>query len=187
MTERRASHLLRSHGWRIAWLAVVWVALWGDLSWANVLAGIALGIVVSIVFPLPHVDEGSRVRPVALLVGVLRTAVDIVVASVQVAWLAVRPGPPPRSSMVAVPLHTTSDLYLALVAEIMSLIPGSLLVEVRRETGTLYVHALDVVTDEDVERFRRRMTDLELRVLRALAPREQWHAARDAGRAGASA
>jgi multicomponent Na+:H+ antiporter subunit E len=48
------------------------------------------------------------------------------------------------------------------------LIPGSLVVEARRSTHTLFLHVLDVGDLAGVERFRRSVLDQEARLVRAL-------------------
>ena len=37
----------------LIWLVVVWILLWGTWSWANLLSGLAIALVVMIVLPLP--------------------------------------------------------------------------------------------------------------------------------------
>lgn len=153
----------------LAWLTTVWVLLWGDLSVGNVLAGLALAALVSLALPLPPVEAGLRVRPLALAHAVLRLALDVVVASVQVGVAAFRRRPP-RSAVIRVRLRTRSDLFLTLTAELCSLVPGSVVVEAHRLTSTLYLHVLDVGPGTDgLEAARRRVLDQEERVLRALA------------------
>jgi len=155
--------------WRsLVWLTVVWVLLWGDLSVGNVLSGLVIAWVVSVVMPLPPIAAEGRVRPLALARLVGRFVVDVVVASVQVGIQAFRPRPP-LSAVIRVRLRSSSDLYLTLTAELCSLVPGSVVVEAHRLTGTLYLHILDVAGADGIEDARRRVLDQEERVLRALA------------------
>ncbi|MEV0154717.1 Na+/H+ antiporter subunit E [Micromonospora sp. NPDC050686] len=154
-------------------LATMWVLLWGTLSWANVITGLVIAAVLLVVFPLPPVTFAGRIRPVGLLRFVLRFLRDLVVASVQIAWLAVRFGDPPRGAIIAVPLRVNSDLNLTLTAEALSLVPGSLILEADRGTGTLYVHVLGLRTLEEVERFRGGVLDLEARIIAAIGSAEE--------------
>ncbi|WP_051196502.1 Na+/H+ antiporter subunit E [Jonesia quinghaiensis] len=160
----------RSIQWpAVFWLTIVWVLLWGDLSAANVLGGAALGILIMVVFPLPSIDYAGRFRPVyviALFVSFLR---ELVVASFQVAWLALRVNHQPRSAVVRVKLRSTSDLYLTLTAEMSSLVPGSLVIEAHRLTSTLYLHVLDIDHSGGADAVRDHVLVLEERVLKALA------------------
>lgn len=152
----------------VAALVLVWTLLWGEFSWANVIAGLLVAAVVLIFFPLPPVTFAGRIRPLGLLRFSLRFLTDLVVASLQVAWLAFRPGRLPRSAVAAVPLRVHSDLNLTLIAEAVSLTPGSLIVEADRATGTLYIHILGVESTADVEQFRHDVLALEARLIRAV-------------------
>lgn len=153
----------------VLWLTVVWVLLWGNLSVANVLSGLVVSLIAVTVFPLPPIVFTGRVRPIGLLALAFWWAVDLVVASAQVALKAFRFGQAPRNAVVEVNLRSTSDLYLTITAELVSLVPGSLVIEARRSTATLYLHVLDVRGPDDVERARQSALREEGRVMRALA------------------
>lgn len=148
-------------------LVSVWVLLWGQLTWVNVIGGLVVALVVLTAFPLPPVTYAGRIRPLGLLRFILRFAADLVVASVQIAVTAFRFGHTPRSAVIAVRLRVTSDLNLTLTANALSLVPGSLIVEVDRTAGILYVHVFGVRTRAEVERFRGGVLDLEARIVRA--------------------
>lgn len=165
----------------LLWLTLVWVALWRDLSVANVLAGLAVAAAVSLAFPMPRLGLESRVQPVWLIWLVLHFLYDVVRASFQVAWLTLQFHRQPRSAVIAVDLRTRSDLVVTLVAEAITLVPGSLAVEVRRHTHTLYAHILDL-GDHDVDHFRRSVLAQEHRIRRALG--EVTGSERDSGPAG---
>lgn len=149
-------------------LVLVWSLLWGAFTWANLITGLLVASIVLVFFPLPPVTFSGRIRPWGLVVFLTRFFADLVVASVQIAWLAFRLGHRPMSAIVAVPLRVRSDLNLTLVAEAVSLIPGSLIIEADRSTGTLYIHMIGVTGPEDVARFRRRVLQLEARLIRAI-------------------
>lgn len=154
-------------------LTIVWVLLWGGLTVANVVSGLVVAVVVTLVFPLPPIVFAGRVRPRGLAVLVGWFVVELVVASVQVAGQALRIGRPPMNAVIEVDLRSHSDLYLTLTAELLSLVPGSLVVEVRRSTSTLFLHVLGVRSAADVEQARQRALLQEERVVRALASDEE--------------
>jgi multicomponent Na+:H+ antiporter subunit E len=157
------------------WLTAVWVALWGDLSAANVLAGFVIAFVSVRLLPMPAIDFHGRVRPLGLIRLILHFVVDLVTASAQVAWLALT-GRPPRSSVVRVRLRSHSDLYLTLTAQLCSLVPGSVVVEALRTDGVLYVHLLDVASG-DLVSAHAHVLGIEERVLRALGSDDELAAA----------
>lgn len=163
----RGDRLRTVQPFTLLWLTLVWVALWRDLSVANVLAGVVVALTVSLVFPLPRLKVGGRLHPWHLFVLLTRFLVDAVVASFQVAWLTLQFWRRPRSAVIGVQLRSDSDLVLTLVAELSTLVPGTLAVEARRHTHTVYLHVLDL-GDDTVEDFRERALAQEERVLKAL-------------------
>ncbi|MDX8151977.1 Na+/H+ antiporter subunit E [Patulibacter brassicae] len=157
------------------WLVVLWLLLWGRFSTGLALSGIVVALVVVRLFPLQPIPVEGRIRPLAALRLWARFAWDVVVASVQVAWLAVRAaggGDPPGMAVIAVPLRTRSELLLTAVAEILGLVPGSIVVEIDRTSGILYVHLIGVDDHAAVERERERARALEARVIRAFGSDE---------------
>ncbi|MDM4723145.1 Na+/H+ antiporter subunit E [Micromonospora sp. WMMA1363] len=150
------------------WLTLVWNLLWGEFSWGNLLGGLLVAAVVLVFFPLPPVTFGGRVRPGALLAFVLRFVAELVTASLHIARIAVQPGYLPRAAILAVRLRVRTDLNLALTAEAVSMVPGTLVLEVDRERGVLYVHVLDVRTPRDLAAGRRQVLTVERRIVRAV-------------------
>ncbi|WP_405093841.1 Na+/H+ antiporter subunit E [Micromonospora sp. NBC_01392] len=184
MTTHPGEPLTRRVRWRnravaVTGLVTVWVLLWGTFTWANVISGLAVAAVLLVVFPLPPVTFAGRIRPVPLARFLARFLWDLVVASAQVAWLAVRFGHTPRGAIIAVRLRVNTDLNLTLTAEALSLVPGSLILEADRGTGTLYVHVIGVRTLDEVERFRRGVRELEERIVAAVGSAEELRRLRD--------
>lgn len=169
-TATRRERRRRGFQWPAAlMLTVVWVLLWSDISIANVVSGLLVATVIILVFPLPPVIFTGRIHPVWLTVLALRFGTDLVVASFQVVWLALRFGKQPMNAVVGVRLYSRSDLYLTVTAELLSLVPGSLVVEADRANSTLYLHILGVRDEADIERAREAISAQEYRVVRALA------------------
>ncbi len=152
----------------VVWLTIVWAALWGKVDLLVILSGALVGAAACLVFPLPRLRADVVVRPVAVLVLVGGFLVDVVVASARVTLVTVRRAPP-RSALVQVDLVSRSDLVLTVVSELVSLVPGSVVVETRRATHTIFLHVLDAPDGAAVERARAHALDQEQRVLRAFA------------------
>ena len=154
-------------------IAVVWTLLWDKLTWGNAVNGLLVGLLITFVFPLPSIEYAGRPRPLRVVALIARFVADLVRASVHVAVLALRRGTPPRGSILAVQLRTRSDLYLTLVAVMVVLVPGSVVVEVRRRAGILFVHDVDAVDAESLEEQRRAVLDIERRLVRAIGTKEE--------------
>ncbi|WP_100500888.1 Na+/H+ antiporter subunit E [Geodermatophilus chilensis] len=144
MTVEPAATRLRHQVPLIVWLVLVWMLLWGTWSWANLLSGLLVALAVLTLLPLPHVVGGARVRPVPLLAFLGHFVVDLFVSGAQVAWQTVRPRPVTRSAIVRVQLRADSDLLLTMVAEALSLVPGSLVLDLDREEKLITLHLLQV-------------------------------------------
>ena len=155
----------------VVWLVLVWVLLWGTFSWANVLGGLAVALVVLTAFPLPSAPGRGWLRPGATLRALARFARDLVVSSLQVAaqsLQAVLPGRRIHSSVVAVPLASSSEFVMAMITEALSLVPGSLVIEARPAERTIYAHVLGADDDAAVAAFREQVARLEADVVAAL-------------------
>lgn len=150
----------------IAWLVLLWMLLWGTWSWANLLSGTLVAVLVTWLLPLPPVVEHARFRPLAVLHLVGWFLWDLLMSSVQVAWLSLRSGSA-RAAVIAVQLRTDSDLLLMLIANTVNLVPGALVLDVDRTSRQLLVHVLLVRDEAEVEHQRRNVLVVEQRVVKA--------------------
>jgi multicomponent Na+:H+ antiporter subunit E len=151
----------------VGWLVLVWMLLWGTWSWANLLSGLVVALVVLVLLPLPHVVGGVRVRAVPLLVFLGHFVVDLFVSGAEVAWQALRLQGVHRTAIIQVQLRADSDLLLTMVAEAVSLVPGSLVLDLDREQRVMTLHLLPVRDLDDVELKRANVLVVEERLVRA--------------------
>jgi multicomponent Na+:H+ antiporter subunit E len=164
--------LLRA--WLLCWLVLVWVLLWGSISAANILSGLAVALVVTLLLPLPAVPVEGRLHPLSLLRLVVTVGYYLVLSSVQVAWLAIKPGPPPLTAVLRAHLGLKSDLVLALAVNIFNLIPGSIVLEIDQTRRILYLHVIDVGTERAVNRFYRQVSRVEQLLVAAFERETDW-------------
>ncbi|MCX6406527.1 MAG: Na+/H+ antiporter subunit E [Propionibacteriales bacterium] len=165
--------------WRIVvGLTAIWLLLWGAVTPTLVVGGVLTSVLVLMLFPFPQAPWRWTLRPWPTLTMLLRFVVDLVRASVQVSWLALRPAAPPRSAVVRVPLETRNELLVTVTAELVSLVPGSLLVELDPEQPALYLHVLDARSPEHLERAIASVHEQERRVVEAMAPKDERDAYR---------
>lgn len=176
--------------WRSVWrqlpllvaLVLLWVFLWDQVTVLTVVTGILLAIGVTRVLYLPPVLLSGRFNPwQGLLLG-LRMMWDVTIASVQVAVLAIDPRWKPMNSIIAVQLLTRSDLVTTLTAEAITVVPGTVVVDIDRERGLLYLHALGTRTQADIDRVRHDVLGTEERIVLAIGTRGQAASVRAARR-----
>ncbi|MDX1464241.1 MAG: Na+/H+ antiporter subunit E [Halomonas sp.] len=138
-------------------LLVVWLLMARSIAPGQIL----LGGVLALLIPLatyrfwdaqPHVA-----RPGLLLRFVLRVLGDILVANIQVAWLIINPRQRMRPAFVVYPLMLEERFTITLLANTISLTPGTVSANLRMDGKSLLIHTLDM-EDEDalIETIRER-------------------------------
>ena len=153
----------------LLWLTAVWVGLWGSVTWANVLGGLAVSAVLLRVLPMQPLDAHGRVSPVGVLRFLGVFGVALVRSSLQVVVLVLRRRTALHPAVIAVPVLGPGDRLLTLVGNSISLTPGTLTLEVDRERRLLYVHVIDVgAHGEGLDGVRRDLDGLERAARRAL-------------------
>lgn len=158
----------------LAWLTLVWVLLWGHATAGTILAGVAVGIAVLVLLPLPRVPVEGRVRPLSVLWLVIRFSGYLIQSSLQVAWISVRPRPLPTPAVLRVPTRVRSDYVLALLVDALNLIPGGIVLEIDHPGNQIYIHVLDAGSDAAVRAFERQTSTIERLFIRAFARDEDW-------------
>ena len=135
----------------LVWLTVVWIWLWGDISFANVAGGLAVAVLIVFTLPLPRVPVEGRLHPLSLLY--LLAGVDVLRAGVQraggVAGDQAGPAAAHRRAAGAAGDQVRSGARAA--DNMINLIPGTVVLEIDQSRRTMLVHVLDVGTDHAVE------------------------------------
>lgn len=153
-------------------LIVLWMLLWGEVSALSVVSGLVVAFAVVRIFYLPPVELGGRFNLWWALVFLVRFAGEIVLSSVVVAGQAFRPGRLPLNAIIEVPLRTRSDFVMSVVATVITLVPGTLVLEIDRERALLFLHVLAAGDEGGIERARRSALATETSVIRAIGSRD---------------
>jgi multicomponent Na+:H+ antiporter subunit E len=137
-------------------LAIVWAASRGSLDSANLVSGFVFGYVVLWLIR-PALAETSYFRKVAQTAGfVVFFTKELFLANLRVAQDVLSPRPRRRPGIVAVPLDITGEAEIAFLANVITLTPGSITLDVSPDRSTLYVHGMFV---DDPETFRHEIKD----------------------------
>jgi len=163
--------------WLMTWLTVVWTLLWGNVSAANVVTGLAVATVITVLLGMPPVPIEGRVHLLSLLRLIVKVSYYLVISSVQVAWLAIRPGPPPKSAVLRAHLALNSDLVLALAVNVINLIPGSIVLEIDQTSRMIYVHVIDVDSERSLRQFHRQIAEVERLMIASFERPADWRPA----------
>ncbi|MFG0335879.1 MAG: Na+/H+ antiporter subunit E [Maioricimonas sp. JB049] len=147
-------------------LAMVWALASDRLSFANLLVGFVLGyIVLWVAQPVMPPSRYFQRLPVAIrFTGFFLW--QLLLSNLRVAYDVITPHLYMRPAVIAVPLDVRTDQEITLLANLITLTPGTLSLDVSEDRRFLYVHAMFV---DDVEQFRHSIKDgFERRVLELL-------------------
>ena len=154
----------------VAVLVALWLLLWGSLTVANVLSGLAVAAIVVVILPDSVAgDRRPSFRPVAAARLFARIIVDFVGANLVVAREIVTPTSAVNTGVIEVPMPHASDTVLTFVAGVLALSPGILPLEVLKDPGAIYVHVLHL---DDVDRVRADLQRLAVLAVRAFGTAE---------------
>lgn len=75
---------------------------------------------------------------------------ELILSALNVAWLVVQPRIRLRPAFISYPLTVTTDVQITLLANLITLTPGTLSVDVSDDRKTLLIHVLDAADPEAV-------------------------------------
>jgi len=147
-------------------LAVSWAALVGSFTLANLLIGYGTGFLALWIASPLFGKSGYFLRVWRVLRLLVLFIYDLIVSSLQVVWDVITPTHLSRPGIIALPLDAEGEGEILLVANLISLTPGSLSLDLSPDRKTLYVHAMFV--DDPVTLRRGLKAGIERRVMEAL-------------------
>jgi len=127
-------------------LALVWTAVTGSLTSGNLLLGVGVALLslwlVRNRIEAPRLlGRGWRIAALAWLF-----VYELVLSAVRVALMVLRPDLKSylKPAIIAFPLSVTRDIEITLLANLITLTPGTLSVDVSNDRKHLYIHAISV-------------------------------------------
>lgn len=149
-------------------LMLVWVLITGDISIQNLSLGFLIGYGV-LAFALTSDAVDSRFRayvrrlPMAF-VFLLRFLKDMLVSNLRVAYDVVTPTHLMRPGIIRMPLEASTPGEITFLANIISLTPGTLSLDVDEEGKALFIHVMylddEAVTLAELKSLEARMLEL---------------------------
>jgi multicomponent Na+:H+ antiporter subunit E len=151
--------------WNIL-LAFMWAAVMGRFNLSNVVVGALLGYAVLFVAQ-PLMGPSNYFRRIHHAIGFAFFYIwQLVLANLRLASDVMTPGARARPGVLAIPLEAKSDAEITLLANLISLTPGSVSLDVSSDRRFLYLHAMYI---DDVDQYREDIkTSFERRVLEVL-------------------
>ncbi|MBM4461438.1 MAG: Na+/H+ antiporter subunit E [Chloroflexi bacterium] len=148
-------------------LALAWVALTGQFTPANLALGFALGYVMLWVAQ----RAGKRQAYFGKVWQVVSFAAfflwEMAKANLQVTYYILAPHRKMRPGVIAVPLDARTDMEITLLANLITLTPGTLSLDVSADRRVMYIHSMTL--GDETDKFRRQIKEgFERRVLEVL-------------------
>jgi multicomponent Na+:H+ antiporter subunit E len=148
-------------------ISLLWALLTGKVSVSNLTIGFVLGyFALTLLYPATGMKSSYFQKSMQFVCFVIYFIKELVVSSVKVAKDVVKPLPHMRPGVIGIPLDAETDLEITALANLISLTPGTLSLDVSPDRKTLYIHAMYVINPDDL---RNEIKDgLERRLLELL-------------------
>lgn len=154
--------------------ALLWSMLWASIAPHILISGAILGWVIGVVFPLPPMHWKGRFSLVWAAYLVIRLFWDLTVSSFRLIKYAFERKVDLHAGIVRVDLLSDDDLYQVGVASMISLVPGTVVVELVRHPRRLYLHCIGLEGEDPEDAIQEMTTQVEARLLRAFGSKEEW-------------
>ena len=147
-------------------LALTWALLTGHFTISNFTAGFILGYLVLWVV-LSGEANSSYFKKISLVIRFAFFYIwNLILASLKIAYDVITPRHRMKSGVIAIPLDAKSDLEITVLANLITITPGTLSLDVSTDRKVLYIHAMYI--DDKDELIQEIKTELEKRVLEML-------------------
>lgn len=149
-------------------MAILWTALQGVPSLANLLGGFVVGLLIFwYLRPLYEGTPAIRWRPIPSLLLLGFFIKELVVSSLRVVVTCLRPGAHPTPAILQIPIQLRTDAQIATLANLITLTPGTLTIAVADDHESLFVHSF-FGSAEDEPGVRQSISAFERRVMEAV-------------------
>ena len=133
-------------------LSLTWCAASGAVTSTNLLVGFVVGYLILSVHPEITQSRNYRNKVYYFLAFVFYFLMEVVLGAIDVAFAVIWPFRKLKPGIIAVPLDTRSAIEHTLLANAVTLTPGTMSIDLSEDNKTLYVHVIHV---EDPEKIRR--------------------------------
>ncbi|MBT2694939.1 Na+/H+ antiporter subunit E [Bacillus sp. ISL-55] len=129
-------------------LAFVWMFLKTSYSPASFFVGYFFGLLIIYIFRRFFTSRFYLLRVVAVLNLIYIFSLELILSNIAVLKAVLRPKLNIKPGIFAFPTELTEDWEITMLANLITLTPGTLVVDVSPDNKILYVHAMDI-TDAD--------------------------------------
>jgi multicomponent Na+:H+ antiporter subunit E len=146
-------------------LAMIWVALTGKFTFVNY----SFGLIVSFLLMWISTSDKEERRYFSKIPKIFYFffyfLYELIKANLEVAYEVITPGFNMTAGIIAVPLTASTDLEVTILANLITLTPGTLSLDVSEDKSVLYVHSMYIKDRESFihsikDGFEKRLLEL---------------------------
>ena len=129
-------------------LMLMWVFLTGSYLVYNFTFGFVIGFLIIMIIGSSR--EGNKyVKIIPRIIGfIFYFTYEVIVANLQVAYEVITPNLYVKPGIIKIPLDAKTNVEITLLANVITLTPGTLSIDVSDDKKVLYVHSM-YVTDKE--------------------------------------
>lgn len=123
-------------------LAFIWVALTGSLYFSNFYFGFLLGFFILWLMNRNGGDQRYFSRVPKIIGFILYFLYELIKANIQVAFDVITPRFFMKPGIVRYPMAARSDFEINMLSTVISLTPGTLIMDISEDKTVLYIHVM---------------------------------------------
>lgn len=139
-------------------LTLVWVALTGQLNYANFLFGYVLGFFILWMLNRSNNDPGKEYfyRVPKILAFIFYFFCDLMKANWEVTKDVITPNYNMQPGIIKYEMAAKTDFEITMLANIIALTPGTLVIDISKDKKYIYIHGMYL---KDKEKFVKHMKE----------------------------
>jgi multicomponent Na+:H+ antiporter subunit E len=144
-------------------LALLWALLSGDISQYSLMTGFVLGYLVLGMMATQATEKSYFKKVRQTLAFILEFLKELGLSTYRVVYDILTPTHYMKPGVIAFPLEAKTDAEITMLANVITLTPGTLSLDVSEDRKTLYIHAMYI---DDPDALRREIKEgLERKLL----------------------
>lgn len=130
-------------------LSFIWVALTGSMYYSNFLFGFLIGFFILWIMNREETDRRYFNRVPKTIGFFFFFLYEMIMANIQVAYDVITPKYFFKPGIVRYPLEANSDIEINLLSTMISMTPGTLILDISEDKKSLYIHVM-YLKDKDI-------------------------------------
>lgn len=123
-------------------LSFIWVALTGSLYYSNFLFGYLMGFAILWIMNRQEADRRYFNRVPKTIGFIFYFLYEMIAANVQVAYDVITPKYFFKPGIIRYPLEARTDIEINLLSTMISMTPGTLILDISEDKKSLFIHVM---------------------------------------------